>query len=502
MARRYRAAVAATAALVLVGVWVDISGYLDVFTNPQITDATQEVAHYACYVGRLVMALGFLVFPARFERLTNSTVVLMASCMMAGSLLYSLGFYQSLFSPLVICAVGSFLVGGGHVWAVSAAYCLLTRTHDRRAVFIAIIAAQIGERLLMEVLNLAWAGLALVVVSYALPVLAVGLLALSSRVSARRTPEVHEPATGVAVRYFGVLCAMAGVGLVACGAMSSVGIWGNAGGAQFQGEAATLPLVLVECGIVVALCWTTFMLSERKPLALRYQTSLLVLITAFVISLSRSTLSFLPEGPVSALLVAVENYAHILFWVVAVDAAISTCWQPYRAFGVGIVACSAAGLPWSVFYERQLVAAESSVLIVFYLMVIGCIVYPQAFNRGALRASRDEEMLNVFALVGEQRATPGVNGSALQFALGERCAHLARQYGLSPREGEVLLLTVKGITRKAICSELCLSEGTVKTHLSHIYGKTDVHSQADLLDIVYDVGSGGEGARSKALPLA
>lgn len=146
MARRYRAAVAATAALVLVGVWVDISGYLDVFTNPQITDATQEVAHYACYVGRLVMALGFLVFPARFERLTNSTVVLMASCMMAGSLLYSLGFYQSLFSPLVICAVGSFLVGGGHVWAVSAAYCLLTRTHDRRAVFIAIIAAQIGER--------------------------------------------------------------------------------------------------------------------------------------------------------------------------------------------------------------------------------------------------------------------------------------------------------------------------------------------------------------------
>ena len=70
----------------------------------------------------------------------------------------------------------------------------------------------------------------------------------------------------------------------------------------------------------------------------------------------------------------------------------------------------------------------------------------------------------------------------------QRCAWVARQHGLSAREGEVLVLLVKGLTRQGICNELHLSEGTVKTHLAHIYEKLGIHSQAELLEIAYDVG--------------
>lgn len=485
MTKQYLSAFLITIALIFLGIWVDISGYTDVFVNPQITDSTQEVAHYTCYIGRITMAIVFLCVPLRFEKLGYTAIALMGGCMIFGSLLYSLGFYQSLFPAITVCAVGSFFVGVGHIWAASTGYYHLVLSYSRREVFLAIIAAQIGERLLMELLNLIWKGSELIAISYTLPLLVVALFIAASHTVPRRSLMRSNPVTGVASRYFWGLCVMAGVGLVASGAMSSVGIWGNAGGAQFQGEAATLPAVIFECIVVVGLCYATFLFCEQKPLALRYQTSLLILVTAFVLSLSQNTFSILPNSLTTELLISVENYAHILFWVVAIDAAFSTQQGTYRIFGIGILACSVAGLLWSIFYEQQLTAAESSVLVVFYLLVVGCIVYPQALNRNASRTSKNEEDINAFALSGEHRTTPGVNGEALLFALQERCTYLEQQFKLSPREGEVLFLTVKGITRKAICSTLCLSEGTVKTHLAHIYEKMNIHSQAELLDIVY-----------------
>ena len=117
-------------------------------------------------------------------------------------------------------------------------------------------------------------------------------------------------------------------------------------------------------------------------------------------------------------------------------------------------------------------------------------MYPQAFNRTNLRSSSSEEDLNAFVLDGERRLTAGVNGKMLQEALELRCANVAQEYALSAREGEVLVLLVKGETRQIMCRELHLSEGTVKTHLTHIYKKLGIHTQSELLDIAYDTGKG------------
>lgn len=270
--------------------------------------------------------------------------------------------------------------------------------------------------------------------------------------------------------------------------MSTVGIWGNAGSGQYAGETRSVLVAAVECALVALLCRATFLSKERKPLALRYQSSLLVLITAFALTSSRQMLYALPAELVDVLLVTVENYAHILFWVVALDAAGSLGWPIYRAFSVGMLSRSITGLVWSVLLEHRMAAAESAVFIVFYLIIIACMVYPQALNRTSLRSSSSEEALNAFVLDGERRLTPGVNGKMLQEALEQRCANIALEYALSGREGEVLVLLVKGVTRQGICQELHLSEGTVKTHLTHIYKKLGIHTQAELLAIAYDTG--------------
>lgn len=64
----------------------------------------------------------------------------------------------------------------------------------------------------------------------------------------------------------------------------------------------------------------------------------------------------------------------------------------------------------------------------------------------------------------------------------ERCARVAKHYGLTPKETEILILYAKDRTRKHIQDELFISRGTVTTHLRHIYQKMDVHDKQEMLD--------------------
>jgi len=496
MSKTRKAAALALIALVLVGMWVDITGYLDVFSNPSATSYSQELAHYACYVGRILMAAAFLIVPRQIDCRLEIAIPLMLCCMVGGTMLYSFAFYQSLLDPQLVAVTGSALIGVGHIWIVSAIYLYLMGICGKREVLYLLVAAQIAERLVVELLSSFFTGASLAVWSYLLPVATACVLAIANRLFARHRI-VQDGNTEVAQRssiraYFITLCIMTGIGLVACGAMSTVGIWGNAGEGQFAGEGGQLLSALVECALVVLFCRVTFIASSEKPLALRYQSSLLVLITGFVLMSSRQLPLPVPDEVIGSLLVAVENYAHILFWVIALDAARSLASPAYRSFGIGLLSCSVTGLAWSFFLEHNVTAVEAAVFVVFYLLLIICIVYPQVFNRINLRVSSDEDTINVFALEGEQHLTLGVNGRALEAALEQRCAYVANEYGLSAREGEVLVLLVKGDTRQNMCKELQLSEGTIKTHLTHIYAKLGIHSRAELLDITYGAKEKGE----------
>lgn len=241
------------------------------------------------------------------------------------------------------------------------------------------------------------------------------MLAISNCLFARHRivrDENHEVDQGGSIRaYFITLCIMIGIGLVACEAMSTVGIWGNTGKGQFAGEGEQLLSALAECALVVLLCRVTFIASSEKPLALCYQSSLLVLITGFALMSSRQLLVSVPGEVVNSLLVVVENYAHILFWVIVIDAARSLTSPAYRSFGIGLSSCSLTGLAWSFFLEHNVTAADSAVFVVFYLLLVVCIVYPQMFNRISMRSSSDEDAINAFALEGEQHLTPGVSSS-------------------------------------------------------------------------------------------
>ena len=73
----------------------------------------------------------------------------------------------------------------------------------------------------------------------------------------------------------------------------------------------------------------------------------------------------------------------------------------------------------------------------------------------------------------------------------ERVAAVAEVYALTEREAEVLGILARGHGLGRVQEVLFIAEGTAITHRRHIYQKLDVHSKAELIDLVSGFGDDG-----------
>ena len=69
-------------------------------------------------------------------------------------------------------------------------------------------------------------------------------------------------------------------------------------------------------------------------------------------------------------------------------------------------------------------------------------------------------------------------------ALEAACCYIAEEKRLTDREREILPYLAQGRNRRIIADKLYLSENTIKTYISHIYAKLDVHTQQELIEYV------------------
>lgn len=66
-------------------------------------------------------------------------------------------------------------------------------------------------------------------------------------------------------------------------------------------------------------------------------------------------------------------------------------------------------------------------------------------------------------------------------ATTERCAKAVEKFGLTKREGEILLFVAQGQNAAAIAESEVISLNTARTHISRIHRKMNVHNQQELL---------------------
>lgn len=69
-------------------------------------------------------------------------------------------------------------------------------------------------------------------------------------------------------------------------------------------------------------------------------------------------------------------------------------------------------------------------------------------------------------------------------ALTTACSLMACDYGLTPREADVLPYLARGRSARVIAESLFISEATVRTHTRRILEKTDLHSKQEVIDLV------------------
>jgi len=93
-------------------------------------------------------------------------------------------------------------------------------------------------------------------------------------------------------------------------------------------------------------------------------------------------------------------------------------------------------------------------------------------------ASRGIARKYISKLLGSfQRLTPGVESQPTVLSAEDAVASSPLVEPLSKRELEVLQLIVAGMSNRGIAEKLIIGEGTIKTHINHIYSKLDVESR-------------------------
>jgi DNA-binding NarL/FixJ family response regulator len=73
-----------------------------------------------------------------------------------------------------------------------------------------------------------------------------------------------------------------------------------------------------------------------------------------------------------------------------------------------------------------------------------------------------------------------------QLAVPRQCRYQIDRPTLSRREKETLALVTLGMTNSQIAGRLCLSESTIKSHLSSAFGKLGVRSRNEAVKLILD----------------
>ncbi len=243
-------------------------------------------------------------------------------------------------------------------------------------------------------------------------------------------------------------------------------------GIGLTGEVYSISPYVVFIGIAVmsfAFAFWTNVLHRNLNTNLVYRGIMLVLIASFM------TIPFLDEttlGWTAAAVTACYDCFDMVIWTVMANIVALTAAPAIRIFGFGRMS-NHLGMLIGVFLGLSMSMAIGRIPSLSHLMTT-VIVFIL--------------VLCVFAALREVSffTTPPALVSRMSDSnkdIDVACARIAKQYGLTSREEDVLKLLGRGRNAAYIAETLVISDNTAKAHAKHIYRKLGVNTQQQLIDL-------------------
>ncbi|MDR2586740.1 MAG: helix-turn-helix transcriptional regulator [Coriobacteriales bacterium] len=448
-----------TVGLVAAGVWTDVVGYSVNLLPPDDGMTTGFYNRDAFHMGRLCVGILFFVLARHIPPIQKPLAVITGLLMSVATGTLIIAFHQTLVDPLILSFCGVFVASAGYSFLVWNFYMYFARHMQTRAIVWCIAISLVLETVFSILISLYLSPVPQMLIVISAPLLATICYFAGVRLDQGHRAPVEPQSKAVGFEKYSLLTQVAvfTAALIFIRSLSNIGIWGEVR-TNFTGMTE---LSLGELGIIcVTILLLTFLTldlpSKHISLPLCCTIGFAAILGALQILALSSELQ-LGSG-FDAITSAAEIFSHLVRWMIIIECIRAIDMPSFRIAGISNPVSAGLSLLWAHVIEPIGFATSTFVMIVVYvlfLIVLALFIRSLATRQTAPWSSSSPEELDGYA-------------------------RFANRWDLSPRETEIFTLLMLGRKRAEIERECGLSEGTVKTHISNIYKKLDVHSKHEM----------------------
>lgn len=488
----HHAAACVAAGWGLLAVWADLYGHMPAFAIPYSELAPFGNMRIFWLTGLLAMSCIMVAFPQRVKQHAGALQFAAPFIASFSTLAFAASFQQSVLPPQALALTGIVASGAFYTWFACSFCLVIARTTSLRAAIATVAGSLIIKIFVFHALSLLASDSAATVVAIALPFVVAALLKAAESLGRKNaeqpnaaladSAEAHAAnVTAQKGPWAGIISptsegdwpfpqvAIAAVALATMRAITPLGFFGDPLN-LFTNIPVSLLGALGVCVITGALSAILFANKRLGEKSADFLPGFLVLIFAFFASAGISPSNAVTAAILEMFITAAEAFGHVLFWSILVVFIRRGGVATYRFLGCATGIYNVISLIWITFFF-DLGIANNAVILCVVFAILTLVVW-LADRRGVQQP--------------QQAAADA--GSELV----DRREELANRYALSPREREVFMMLAQGRSRAHISNALVLSEGTVKTHISHIYAKLGVSNKQEMLDLLLANEENGE----------
>lgn len=411
--------------------------------------------------GLLLLAAAMAVCPGRFERARRILFFCVPLAASFGTMAFAVAPQQVFFQPETVALLGIVVAGAGYTWFTCLFCGILAETQNMSCAIGGIVASLALKTVLVQVLTGVLSESTQVGLAIALPFAIAALASAAEKGPCTRVEhDEWRPASGspAPYRYVVPQVLVAALAVATTRVLTPLGFFGDPLH-QFSGAALAAVGTVGVVAVLVALSYAVLVKRVKIHLNRRFMPAFLVVVIAFFVSALTPQWQGLASAVSEVLITSVEALTHALFWTLTVTAIRLKGASLFRTVGLAAGFYDVVSIVWvACFFD--LGVANSGIILLVALALVILVIWLTDRGGGRERSENPAELIV------------------------DRRGEIAERAGLSPRETEVFMMLAQGRSRAFISEELVLSEGTVKTHISHIYAKLNVHGRQEMFDLL------------------